>query len=364
MEVIDIKYSKKIFAFLDILGFERLVNESRDNPALIGKIVSMLKRSKQMANWSLNTKLTILQVNPNEYMYRAFSDTIIISGPYKSHDDMEFLSAWVMSYQYLMWKEQRIFLRGAIVFGDIYQDEEINFGPALIDAYHIERSATKTVWPRVLIDDSLLDKATDMELERDFFEILRKDDDNLVYLDYLRELFHLVVLGENKRITGSREWDFGKPIKFFEDHVTAILAQVENISKTEISEERERILSKYSELSKYHNSTIDRLCRVIDDILRDSSLIKDFFDEIMKSDKSGPEYKHKYSAEEHPEQSDMINILGTVMNGIILRHQEDISTIEKAYETFCIEMPEELLRLQRSLERSKIDSENINYIKK
>ena len=68
----------------------------------------------------------------------------------------------------------------------------------------------------------------------------------------------------------------------------------------------------------------------------------------------GFRYKLKYSAEEHPAQSDMLNILGTVINRIIEKHQEDESGIDEAINTICIEAPEELKRLDKALESSKI----------
>jgi hypothetical protein len=197
MKMKEAKYSKKVFAFLDILGFERIVNESRKNPRLISKIAEMLSRSEQIARRSLTAKLTVLKVDLNNYVYRSFSDTGVICGPYDSHDDLSLISTWIMVYQYLMWKEERTFIRGAVVYGDSYSDENVIFGPALTDAYHLERCKTKAAWPRVLIDQSVLDKTTEEERRRDFYEFLRRDDDNLVYLDYLRELFHLIALAEN-----------------------------------------------------------------------------------------------------------------------------------------------------------------------
>ncbi|GAH97692.1 unnamed protein product, partial [marine sediment metagenome] len=152
MKMNETKYSEKIFAFLDILGFERIVNESRNNPELVSKIANILVRSKKIALSSLDLKPTVLQVDPSQYMYRAFSDTSVISGPYVSHDDMSFISSWIMFNQYYMWKEEQTFIRGAIVYGDIYEDKDIIFGPALIDAYHatisgsISASASLARW--------------------------------------------------------------------------------------------------------------------------------------------------------------------------------------------------------------------------
>lgn len=134
----DIRYRKRMIAFLDILGFERIVDRSRNDPELVGKLASILKRSRQNALSIHKPKLTILKADLSQYVYRTFSDTSVISGPYVSHDDFIVLSWWVMYYQYLLWKEEQIFLRGSIVYGDIYHDEDIIFGPALIDAYHHE----------------------------------------------------------------------------------------------------------------------------------------------------------------------------------------------------------------------------------
>jgi len=351
-----------MFAFLDILGFERIVDKSRNNPELIEKLANILKRSKQIALASLGAKLTILQVDPSQYLHRAFSDTSVISGPYVSHDDLSFLSMWVMHYQYFMWKEEQSFLRGAVVYGDIYYDEDVIFGPALVDAYHLERDQTQVMWPRVLIDESLLSKVTEAELRRDFFEMLRRDDNNLVYLDYLRDLFHIIVLGENKKLTGERKQDFGVPIKLFEDHKEAILAQVDNALKEEDKDEGKKIVRKYLELSKYHNATIDMLCQAIEDLSKHERIIREFFDDLLRSASAknlGLRYTPRYSAEDHPEQADMLNILGTVINRIIEIHQDEDSSPEEAINTFCVEAPKELAKLEQSLNESRIDLDSL-----
>ena len=375
MKMNDIKYSEKIFAFLDILGFERIVNESKSNPKLISTIRSMLARSKQIAESNLNAKLTVLQVNSSEYTYRTFSDTSTISGPYISHDDMSFLSMWIMFYQYLMWKEERTFVRGTIVYGDIYEDKDVIFGPALIDAYHLETS--KASWPRVLVGKSLLNKITDTERARDFYEFLRQDDDSLVYLDYLREIFHLRILAENKKIIGERTQDFGAPIELFKDHKEAILTQVDITSKEENKDEGKNILRKYMKLSKYHNSTIDRLRQVIKELTTNDNLIHEVYNDQLKFDKAknlGMPYEPKYSAEEHPEQSDMLDILVLVTNrlienpppdnleihGIVIARRvinpgPDDFAVERAINAICQAAPRELLILDKSLQELMVD---------
>ncbi len=369
-------YSKKLFAFLDILGFGRMVDESRRNPELISKIAKMLSLSEDIARSALTAKLTVLRVDLNNYVHRSFSDTSVICGPYDSHHDFSFISTWIMMYQYLMWKEGRVFIRGAVVYGDSYSDENIIFGPALIDAYRLERCKTKAVWPRVLIDQSMLDKTAEEERARDFYEFLRQDGDNLVYLDYLRELFHLVVLGENKRIVGERQQDFGLPAKFFEEHKQAILTQVYNSTKEETQDERREMIGKYVKLSEYHNSTIERLRQAIKDLMSNSDLIPELFDDQIKSanaKKLGLQYQPKYSAEEHPEQSDMLNILGTVLNrlienappsiletlGIVIIGQTDEVELDRTIRALSREAPQALSILDKALQESMINIDNL-----
>jgi len=353
------RYEEKIFAFLDILGFESLVNRSRHSPDFIKKIANMLRHSKQLALGVQNAKLTVLQVNPALYRFHVFSDTSTISGPYVSHDDMSFISAWVMQYQYLMWKEEQTFIRGAIVYGDIYDFEEVVFGPALLNAYYLERY--QTVWPRVLVDRSLLDRFSETERERDFYEILRQDDNKIAYLDYLRELFHIITLAANKRIVEERKRDFGAPVGLFEDHKEAILAQLDNILKEENKDQAKKI-NKYAELSKYHNTIIDMLCKTIADLVKNQHIVSELFEDMLKSavyKHLGQEYTAKFSAEDHPDQADMLNILGTISNTILENQVGDDVSFGEAFQTLKIEAPRELLKLQQSLNQSKIDLDSL-----
>jgi hypothetical protein len=351
-------------AFLDILGFEELVERSRNDANLVSKLAHMLKRSKEVAATTTGAKLSVLKIDPSAYTYRAFSDTVLISGPHVSHDDISFISIWVMYYQYLMWKEENTFIRGAIVYGDIYEDQDVVFGPAVIDAYHLERSTTNAKWQRVLVDQSLLNRETKAELKRDSLEFMRRGDDALIYLDYLRDLFHLFVVAENEKVTGHRSTDFDKPIKLFEDHKAAILMQVNNVLKQANQDKVDNILEKYVELSKYHNATIDILCRVIDELTKNEHIIDDFVHDLLTfsiAKNSGAKYAPKYSAEEHPEQSDMLNILGSAINIIVRPHEKDDATLEQDIDAFRIELPKELLKLREALVRSKIELDGLKF---
>lgn len=360
----EMKYAKKMFAFLDILGFETLVNQSKDNPELVGKIVNILKQSKEIALRILKAKLTVLRVDPTQYLYRAFSDTVVICGPYVSHDDFNFLSTWIANYQYFMWKEEQYFVRGAVVYGDIYHDEDFIFGPAFVEGYHLERDEFKAVWPRVLIDESVLNQLTQTERTRDFLEILRRDGNDLVYLDYLREFFHLFAFAENQKVLGARERDYGMPTELFKNHKQAILGQVNELLKKENNGDSKAVISKYLELSRYHNDTIDALCTVITEIQNDDNLIPELFEDLIKSAlfrQKGIKYEPKFSAEEHPEQSDMLTVLGTAVSRVIADHLMDNNnnSIEEAVATIGASAPDKLQELRQSLDKARIDLDGL-----
>jgi hypothetical protein len=338
------------------------VDKSRNDAEIVQKLANILTVSRKIALAVLRTKLTVLQVDPTQYMYRAFSDTSVISGPYTSHDDLVFISTWVMYYQYSLCKLEQSFLRGAIVYGDIYYDEDVIFGPAIVDAYHLERDAAKGRWPRVLIDKSLLDQVTGIELTRDLFECFRRDDDNVVYCDYLRDFFHVMMLGPLQETTGKREHDFGEPLELFEDHKRAILTQVHNtLEEAKNDSKRKEIIGKYIELSKYHNSTIDILRQAIDALLINPDVIGEIFDDVLKSalhKDAGVKYIPRYNAEDHPEQADILNILGTVAREVLKEHQ-DAPSLEAVFNGLRIHAPKELARLEQSLSKSKIDLDSI-----
>lgn len=351
-------------AFLDILGFERIVDQSRNDTEIVRKLANMLMSSKHIALSILQSKLTVLKVDPAQYVYRAFSDTSVITGPYASHDDLVFLSTWIMYYQCHLWKEEKSFLRGAIVYGDIYHDEDVMFGPAIIDAYHLERDTTKAIWPRVLIDESLLDNVTERELKRDLFEIFRRDNNNIVYCDYLREFFHLRIYAALEKIRGKRAQDFGDPIELFGDHQEAILTQVRNTSEEEKDDsKRKEIIGKYVELSKYHNDTIDILCQTIDDLLTSPGVIGEVFQDMEESDlhkRKGIEYTPRYSAEDHPEQADMLDIVGSITVGILQNYVGVDTGWEETLHTLDMQAPKEFAQLRQSLIKLRIDLASIS----
>jgi hypothetical protein len=345
-----IKYEKRIFAFLDILGFEELVISSKDDPTIILQIYELLNNTSKMAQSLQRQRLTVLKTDLSQFIYHMFSDTITMSCPYKSHDDFVAMASWVMIYQYKMWAEKGKFIRGSMVYADVYENGDMLFGPAIIHAYHLEKDKDKAVWPRVLVDDSVLDFAENDERERAFAEFLRKDESGLVYLDYLKDLFAIF---STNQVSKQNE-ELSDPIKLFEDHKNRISEEMKN------HEEQKDILEKYNYLIEYHNSSIDEQCEIIDQLINDKVFIRDFVASFLKEWRFkykgvGSLYKSPYTAEDMKYVHKM-PALGMAVIKVAYAEQNlvDFDNPEEAANIFCNEIPRHLAELHRLLIKSKI----------
>jgi hypothetical protein len=150
------------------------------------------------------------------------------------------------------------------------------------------------------------------------------------------------------------------------------LTQVYDSVKEENQDGSNKIIGKYVKLSEYHNSTVDRLRQAIKNLMNNSDLIPELFDDQIKSanaKKLGLQYQPKYSAEEHPEQSNMLDILGTVINRLVENPPPDIletlgivvtgQTDEVEIRTLSREAPRALSMLDKALQDAMIDIDSL-----
>ena len=117
---------------------------------------------------------------------RAFSDSIILSGPLNPHGivTMAELTA-TLQWRFL---ERRILIRGGIAFGKHYSDEHVLFSEALVAAYRVESELAKV--PRVVVDHNLHEvfkthPDTTEAMRIRMRELLLQDRDNRLFLNYL-----------------------------------------------------------------------------------------------------------------------------------------------------------------------------------
>lgn len=239
-----IKYSRSIVAFLDILSFGDLVRTQ--SPDEIMRIMRLAQQSSEASE-------TDLEFAGRRSIY--FSDTIILScpivGPYgpQSHGVVfdEILS--IVHLQSDLIDRGSIFIRGALTIGDIYHDENVIFGPAVIDGHDIESKLCN--YPRVVIDPKLLrDYMVDPLLrsqnntaEEDLKYVktlIRQDADGLWFIDYLSAILPEL---DNPEYY----------LEFIKKHKQLIL------QKSKANNKLNSIALKYNWLATYHNTIVNEM---------------------------------------------------------------------------------------------------------
>ncbi len=164
----DIKYEKRLVAFIDILGFKEIVKQSETNISKIELIYSVLDYLK---NWEVPEKWDLRLVEIEEDAQKrgvenfdisdktnitAFSDSIVVS--VKVDDNInEMASTLIINLAYIgaILLEKGILFRGGLTVGNlIHKENGTVFGQGLIDSYQLESNNAK--YPRIILSNKLL----------------------------------------------------------------------------------------------------------------------------------------------------------------------------------------------------------------
>lgn len=175
------KYEKKILVFFDVLGFKEMVQSKYlKEPESIKEILNTMH---VLSSPSYSSELII------------FSDSVInilnIKPKYSEHgqsfvDYLNVIFNNIASIQVNMFGLYGVLIRGSIVIGDIFYESENNllFGPALIDAYELE--SKYSIYPRFLIGKTIMD-----EIGEEKWLDITEDVDGHYYIDVFKCLVKL-----------------------------------------------------------------------------------------------------------------------------------------------------------------------------
>ena len=181
--------SEYLIANLDILGISNQFKSENERERICS--LSLLRNFMEEAKNGSEATFGILE--PLETI--CFSDNIVAAYNTKNAQSQEdlinnvhYLILYVLSIQAKAFANSFL-LRGAIKFGELYIDKDLNFtcGKGLIETYELE--SKEAIYPRIITqDDRLLDMIDDIQLSNGFVlkEILKKDNDDKYFLDYLQ----------------------------------------------------------------------------------------------------------------------------------------------------------------------------------
>lgn len=167
-----VKYNEKILVFYDLLGFKNLIDNNLETPEKVKLILNDVYRySNYNNNFQLiNFSDTIIQIFELESNIKGVSFT----------DHLNNILDAINRVQANLLLNHKVAIRGAVVLGEIYfnEDENIIFGPALNTAATLEKEA---IYPRVIIDKSIVDKLDVKEKEKMSFLSFTIDENGQYY---------------------------------------------------------------------------------------------------------------------------------------------------------------------------------------
>jgi hypothetical protein len=236
-------YIEGIVAFLDIAGVKEAVKKSQSNSDITETLRKMYSDLQQRC-LDINSKQKPEAKIPN-IKTRLLSDSIIITCPSTSDDALRLVAVMVSAFQMNTIVSHHYFVRGAITTGLFYEDDNILFGPAYVEAYECEKQLAN--WFRVIVHPKVLTLATIGE-----HPYLVRDNAGVTYIDYL--LIDSLSLIVKDFPTGNSLEAVPVWIKSLKWHVSAIENAVKAIDPNDLS-----LLYKYHSVAQYHNRFINKV---------------------------------------------------------------------------------------------------------
>lgn len=247
----EVKYTKKLIAFIDILGFRELLKDPKNLNLLVEQLTNIKtifeSRSHQVDRF---LKYDLIQ----------FSDSIIISIDIKDVFDINLALEKISLHICSSMMDFGIVVRGAVTYGDFYFKDNMLISPAFAEAYEIEAKEAK--YPRIVISDSLLNLLD----KREMYHLVMgskqqvldwnviNDSDGVNCLHYLQQALPLE--GKTALTIRTRE-DFFKTdpemierLKRFRRFQRLIEMNLKKFK------ENKYIHDKYVSLAKYHNNFV------------------------------------------------------------------------------------------------------------
>jgi hypothetical protein len=192
------QYQKSLVAYIDLLGTQEALNKKKgeDLPRIWG-ILRALSNAKSDFKFKKYPAKADFENNGHTPFVAgtcaatsAFSDHIVISCPLTPFNDewwlksspIEMLEASI-SRVALAALASGFLIRGAISVGDLYHEQGVIFGEALVDAYRLE--SKEAIYPRIIVSH----QAEQLIRERKLEYLLKEDFDSLCHFHYLQGVF-------------------------------------------------------------------------------------------------------------------------------------------------------------------------------
>ena len=176
----DRKTDEYIVAYIDLLGVTNKI-KSKDSQLAMNKLHNL---------YTLSVKLTRdVQIEENQdIQFKIFSDNIIIAKklsnqiPQRTQEIRSLLMCAGHFQELSAGDSVGWLLRGGISIGQLFIDDVMVWGEALLKSYYLEDKVAN--YPRIIIDKDIVNEIIQNNV---LCEYLRKDFDNLYFLNFLND---------------------------------------------------------------------------------------------------------------------------------------------------------------------------------
>ena len=232
-----------IVAYLDLLGVKEKIltdDDSETNLTIIRKLYDEVINFQK----DRDPNLKIFQT----CKFKIFSDNIVFIQELSndSHDPIDTFEGFyrifgvVADFQYCAFRDYGWLLRGGIVQGPLYLDDDIVWGKALVTSHYLEDKLA--LFPRVIIDEQLYQLILKSNSHSKDIR-LKIDSDGYSYVDYLNFMF---IDEQNPyHMTPHLTMEFPKLQNTFIDMISKVPTDAKSESKS--------IRAKYRWQIKYYN---------------------------------------------------------------------------------------------------------------
>ena len=193
------EYIHCYFAFIDLLGFKEIVKKKTCSE--IARIFDEAKK-QYIINHVLDGNVEVPVIPPEDIHYYIMSDSICIYIKEDIELALPILECLCMNFQVrMLCLDTPIFVRGSISRGEIYEENGVLFGPALVEAYL--RSEKLAHVPRIVIPVQFYEETKDPTIRAwlDGFTYMEQDGFYVTrYINYF--CIHKSTLQYRKKVDG------------------------------------------------------------------------------------------------------------------------------------------------------------------
>ena len=176
----DRETSQYVVAYLDLLGVADRIGKDQ------GYQMTAMNKLHNLYTFTVDLATKIAIEGYQDIQFKIFSDNIIIAKklseqPDRRQLDIKCLLNCVSHFQCLSVEDGVGWLvRGGIAIDELFLDETMVWGRALLKAYNLESHVA--IYPRIVIDRELV---SEIVTNKELLEYILQDFDNLYFLNYL-----------------------------------------------------------------------------------------------------------------------------------------------------------------------------------